>query len=504
MKKLLTWTIPVLLIISLIGVTVIQLKWIKHSILIQQKQFSALVNKILDQAIQDYEQHEIIYKNQKQIISVSPDSALSFNIQSNPNIRKFLNSKFSAKKTRFFIYQEKPNRDFLSFNDYEFAKKVNPQSKILYITEFDKTTIAKKIDLQNRLNANLLKRKIDSALKANDIKKKYEFAILDKFNQIVYKTPGYSPNRPQIETYSKSLFPHSKLQFDKFHIIFYFEPEKASFFHNLTNLVISTIIFTVFLLILSLATVFIVFKQKRLSELKTQFVNNVSHELKTPIATIQLAAQMLTDKSLNKDENEVQRLAEIIKKENERMRFNVEKILQTSVIEKGRIQFNKQPIHAHELIDKVEKSFNLQVKQKNGLIIKNFKANNDLIYVDEVHFTNVLINLLENALKYNEGEPIIEIETLNENDYLVIKVQDNGIGIPHKDLKRIFDQFYRAQHGDVHNYKSFGLGLSYVKKIIEEHNGKITASSEVGEGSTFTIYLPLYHENKNSKIQKNG
>ncbi len=506
MKKIVVWIITSLLVISILSITLIQLKWINKTLQIQEKQFVSLVNKILDEIINQYEQREIIFTQQSQIISASPDSSLAFNFESNPQIRKILSQKFGSRDTttkQYYIYQEPQTGNLLSFNDYEFARKISKDQNILYIAELDKKMTGKKINLEHRFNPEEFRQKIDSAFLANNIEFEHEMAILDQNNNIIYKTDGFDFSQAQRETFTKTLFPHSKFYTDKYRMILYFKEEERNLFKSLPALAYSTIIFTIVLLIITIATIFLIFRQKRLSELKTQFVNNVSHELKTPIATIQLAAQMLNDESLPFEKERIKEIAGIIKKENERMRYNVEKILQTSVIERGRIRFNKKEIHAHQLIDKVTKSFDLQVKQKNGLLIKNLKAENDLIYVDEVHFTNVLINLLENALKYNEGEPVIEIETENDNNgNILIKIQDNGIGIPRKDLKRIFDQFYRVQHGDVHNYKGFGLGLNYVKKIIDEHDGKITVDSEVGQGSTFTIILPVL--NKNQKLKENG
>ncbi len=505
MKKFAVWIITGLLTITIISITLIQLKWINKTLHIQEKQFAALVNKILDDIIRDYENSETIFMRNSQIISASPDSALAFSFESNPKVKKFLNDDFknNDSTSKHFIYQEPQTGDLFSFNDYEFAKMIKSNQNILYVAELDKTMTGKKIDLEHRLNPQDLKKRIDSAFAENNIAFHYEMAILDDKNNIIYSTPGFSYSDAMRETFTKTLFPHSSFFFNKYHLILYFKEEDRNLFKTLPALAYSTIIFTIVLLVITVATIFLIFRQKRLSELKTLFVNNVSHELKTPIATIQLAAQMLTDNSLPLEEQRIHDIAAIIKKENERMRYNVEKILQTSVIERGKIRFNKKEVHAHELIEKISKSFELQLKQKNGLLIKNLNAENDLIYVDEVHFSNVLINLLENAMKYNEGEPVIEIETENENNNLIIKIQDNGIGIPRKDLKRIFDQFYRVEHGDVHNYKGFGLGLNYVKKIIDEHNGKITVDSEVGQGSTFSIILPVIN-NKNQKTNKDG
>ncbi len=498
MRKIFIWGITILLAATIIAVTFIQLKWINEAIITQQKQFNALVNKILDDIIKEYELKEIIFTKSQEIISASPDSTLAFDIQNNPQIQKLLQER-NASTNKFIIYQARDKK--LTLNDYEFINDLG-QKHTLYVAEINKTFTGKKINLAQRIDPKEFKAKIDSAFKANNIKYHYELAIIDQDKNAIFKTPDFKFSHNRRETFSKTLFPHTNFNLNQYYLLLYFTDQETNLFNTLPSLAISTIFFTSILLIVALITIILIFRQKRLSELKTQFVNNVSHELKTPIATIQLATQMLTDESLHQDPSKIKEITNIIKKENERMRFNVEKILQTSVIERGRIKFNKKVVNAHEILEKISKNFEVQVKQRNGLILKNFEAKDDQIIVDELHFTNVIINLLENALKYNEGEPVIEIDTYNSGKYLAIAIQDNGIGIDKKDIKKIFDQFYRAHDGDVHNYKSFGLGLNYVKKIIDEHNGKITVDSEPGQGSTFTIFLPL--AKKNQKIYKNG
>ncbi len=501
MKKTFIWGITILLALTIIAVTFIQLKWINESIVVQEKQFYALVNKILDDIIKDYELKEIIFSRNQEIISASPDSALAFSFENNPQIQKLLRERSNQSK-RFLIYQENDKK--IQLNDYEFVNKINKQNT-LYIAELNSTLTGKKINLTKRIDPEELKAKIDSAFRTNNIKFNYEMAIIDQDQNAIYKTDGFKFSHSKRETFSKVLFPHTQFNLNKYYLLLYFDKENSNLFNYLPSLAISTIVFTTILLLVAVITIFLIFRQKRISELKTHFVNNVSHELKTPIATIQLATEMLMDKSLPQNPERIKDIASIIKRENQRMRFNIEKILQTSVVERGRLRFNLQHHKAHTLLEKIIKNFEVQVKQKNGLIISNFFAKDDTIIVDETHFTNVITNLLENALKYNEGEPVIEVETYNEGNYLAIAIQDNGIGIPKKEQKKIFEQFYRVHNGDVHNYKSFGLGLNYVKKIVEEHGGRITVDSEPGQGSTFTIYLPLAkHAKKKLKLKKHG
>ncbi len=501
MKKTFIWGITILLVIAITAVTYIQLKWINESIVVQEKQYNALVNKILDDIIKEYELKEIIFSHKQEIISASPDSALAFSFQDNPQIQRLLRAR-NTQSRRFLIYQEQNKK--IQLNDYEFVNKINNQNT-LYIAELNRTLTGRKIKLTNRINPKKLKAKIDSAFKVNNIGLNYEMAIIDQDQNAIFKTPGFRFSHSKRETYSKVLFPHTQFNLNKYYLLLYFNTDDRNLFNYLPSLAISTIVFTSILLLVAIFTIFLIFRQKRISELKTHFVNNVSHELKTPIATIQLATEMLMDKTLPQNPERIKDVASIIKRENDRMKFNIEKILQTSVVERGRLRFNMQHHKAHTLLEKIIENFEVQVKQRNGLIIKNFFAKDDSVIVDETHFSNVIINLLENALKYNEGEPVIEVETYNEAGHLAIAIQDNGIGIPKKEQKKIFEQFYRVHNGDVHNYKSFGLGLNYVKKIVEEHGGRITVDSEPGQGSTFTIYLPLAkHAKKKLKFKKNG
>jgi len=500
MKKKYVLTIILFLISTVFVITFIQIKWIKDSIKTQERQFIALVNKILDDIIKEYEIKEIIFSKKQEIISASPDSTLALDFENNAQIQKLLRE--NKTKKNIIIYRE--TQDKIKINNNEFVNQINNQNT-LFIAQLNKTLTAKKINLNNRINPKEFKEKIDSAFKANNIKFNYQLAIIDQDQNVIFKTKEFKFSHSKRETFSKILFPHTHFNLNKYLLLLYFETNDKNLFNYLPSLAISTIIFTIILLIVLSITIYLILRQKRISELKTDFVNNVSHELKTPIATIQLATEMLTDKSLPKNPQRIQEVANIIKRENERMRYNIEKILQTSVIEKGVMRFKFQHHKLHTLLEKIINNFQVQLKQKNVLIIKNFYAKDDTIILDETHFTNAIINLLENAAKYNNDDPVIEIETSNEKNKLVISITDNGIGIPKAEQKKIFEKFYRAHDGDVHNYKSFGLGLNYVKKIIEEHQGKITVESEPGKGSTFTIYLPLAkYFKKKLKLKKNG
>jgi len=251
---------------------------------------------------------------------------------------------------------------------------------------------------------------------------------------------------------------------------------------------ISTIVFLVLIFFgFSLATII---KQKRLSEVITDFINNMTHELKTPIATISLSSEMIMRLETDDDVEKAKKYAGIIFKENKRLETQVERVLNISTLDTENTTLNKKSLDFHELLVEVKDTFDFNQLANGGKILIENNASVFTIQADPIHITNVVYNLLDNAVKYCTTKPFISITTKNERNYLVIEIKDNGIGIRKEDLKMIFDKFYRVSTGNIHDIKGFGLGLFYVKLIINEHNGSIDVRSKVGEGSTFIIKLP--------------
>lgn len=257
--------------------------------------------------------------------------------------------------------------------------------------------------------------------------------------------------------------------------------------------IIIAILFTLIIFTAFFLTVRTMLRQKKLSEIRNDFINNMTHEFKTPIATISLAVDALRNTKVQQDPKKMTYFSDIIKEENQRMNRQVETILKSALMDRQEVQLNRKPLHAHQIIQDVADNFMLRLQEKQGSLELNLKAENDLIFADEVHFSNLVNNLMDNAVKYSKENvpPKICISTSTNQKNFIYRLEDNGIGMNRETLKRIFEKFYRAHTGNIHNVKGFGLGLSYVKTVVEAHGGAIKADSTLGKGSCFTIELPL-------------
>lgn len=264
-------------------------------------------------------------------------------------------------------------------------------------------------------------------------------------------------------------------------------------FKSLRYNFISAVLFSLIIIAAFYLTVRTMLRQKKLGEIKNDFINNMTHEFKTPIATISLAVDAMKNEKVLQDREKISYFSTIIKEENQRMNRQVETILKASQLEKQEVELNLKPVHVHEVIKDVADNFALQLQQKNGRAELLLNAENDFIDADEVHFSNLVNNLIDNAIKYSkDNTPVfVKISTQSNGKNLVMRVEDNGIGMNKETVKRVFERFYRAHTGNIHNVKGFGLGLSYVKTMIEAHHGDIRVESTLGKGSVFTIELPL-------------
>ena len=330
---------------------------------------------------------------------------------------------------------------------------------------------------------------IEQALKENNIKEPFEFCILNIFKNPVFNSDGFQLQ--DIPTaYSIGLATDNSAM-DQETLYISIQQDKNLVIREMAWMIIASIVFTSIIILAFAITVRTLFNQKKLSEIKSDFINNMTHELKTPLATISLAIDALTNEKVIHDADKIKIYSSMIKEENKRMNKQVEKILQAARLEKEEIKLNLQKLDAHQAINKVADNLALQIQEKNGTLKLKLNATDPTIEADEVHFSNIIFNLLDNAMKYSNDSPHIEVETQSTvNGMLLIKIKDNGIGMDKETQSRIFERFYRAHTGNLHNVKGFGLGLSYVKAIVDAHDGKIKVESAPGKGSTFTVTLP--------------
>ena len=337
---------------------------------------------------------------------------------------------------------------------------------------------------------------IVQAMKSNGIKQPFEFCVTNIFNNPICASPGFNSSM-----FSESLFtrltPPASAQPET--IFLYVKEPKNYLMRQMASMIIASILFTIIIISAFALTIRTMLRQKNISEIKSDFINNMTHELKTPLATISLAVDALNNEKVIHDTDKIKYYSGMIKEENKRMHKQVETILQAAKLEKQEdLNLNIQSLDAHAAIDKVAKNLSLQIQERQGELQLNLMANKCFIDVDEVHFSNIIFNLLDNAIKYSKDAPIISISTQDNNDMLAIKIKDNGIGMNRETASRAFEKFYRAHTGNLHNVKGFGLGLSYVKTMVEAQDGYIKLESILGKGSTFTVNLPLSKENNHA------
>jgi two-component system phosphate regulon sensor histidine kinase PhoR len=342
--------------------------------------------------------------------------------------------------------------------------------------------------LRDRFTSEKLNELIRNSLDAVGIHLKYECAVRGDNGGIIYRTPDYSESSGA-NKYLRQLFPNDPVPGNNV-LSIYFPGEEAYKFRQIAFMAIASMLIMLFLIILSTSTFIVIFRQKRLSEIKGDFINNMTHELKTPIATVSLASQMLADPKIPEKSRDTARLASIIIEESNRLRILVEKVLQTAIFEKVNLELDKSRTDIHEVILRAVDAFKLQVNERGGVISTFLDAPDPIITVDESNFFNVFLNLIDNSLKYTTRTPEITLTTASHHKGITITVSDNGMGIPREHQKHIFEKFYRVPAGNTHNIKGFGLGLSYVKKIVDEHHGTIKVESQINKGTKIIIHIP--------------
>jgi two-component system phosphate regulon sensor histidine kinase PhoR len=352
--------------------------------------------------------------------------------------------------------------------------------------------------IENRIQPEQLEKILKEELVANDINLNYEYAVIDKVNKqrLFSDYEVKDENRVLSSDFSIRLFPNDIT--GKEYLLNIFFPTQTSFLIKQIWLTLTSSLFLVLLIIFLFGyTIFTILKQKKVSEIKNDFINNMTHEFKTPISTVSLACEALQDNQINTNKNFVANYIRIIQDETNRLRRQVDKVLQMATLDKKEYKLKIEEIDVHAVIDKAIDHINLQVEKKGGKIEKRLIADNHLIRTDEVHLTNIIYNLLDNANKYSSRDPLIQIETEDHHQGILIRIRDKGIGISKEVLNRIFEKFYRVPTGNLHDVKGFGLGLAYVKTMLLALGGQIKVNSTPGVGSTFEIIMPISTHGQN-------
>ena len=342
--------------------------------------------------------------------------------------------------------------------------------------------------IQERVSADQLGKYLKDELHKYGVKTPFEFGIYSNGLATKIRSENFKYNSNS--TYGIPIFLDNE-GMSMYQLLVSFPQKNKFVFSSLIGISTLSLLFTLVIVLTYSSALNQLIKQKQISEIKTDFINNMTHEFKTPIATINLALDAIKNPKIIDDKEKVQRYLQMIKEENKRMHAQVENVLRISKLEKNELDISKEPRDVIEIIEDAIEHVSLIVEDREGVIHSHFNAQRSTILLNEVHFTNVLVNMLDNAIKYSPNAPIIDVYTENIKDFILIKIQDQGSGMSKVAQKRVFEKFYREHTGDLHNVKGHGLGLAYVKQIVEDHNGQIFVESEKGKGSTFIIKMPL-------------
>lgn len=519
MKKSTIWIIACIMGLAFLGLLYLQISYIEEMAKMKKEQFDESVNRSLYIASRNLEVNETLKFLEKDVNETerraySQDSVMTRSGKLNDVVQhshqyavagkdgtlyssfqlKTITTKPSAMPKGYILKSDKNSFSEASKSLQEIVRnRYVYQKALLDEVVYSILYTASDRPLKERVNFKLLDQDIKTELLNNGIDLPYHFTVLMADGREVYRCPDYTDEGKE-HTYSQVLFrndPSAKMGVVKIHF-----PDIGSYIFSSIRFMIPSVVFTIVLLVTFIFTILVIFRQKRYTEIKNDFINNMTHELKTPIASISLAAQMLGDQSVSKSPSMMAHLGGVINDESKRLRFLVEKVLQMSMFDRKNAVFKKKRLDLNEIVENIANSFTLRVEHTGGKIYTEIEAVESSIYVDEIHFQNVIFNLMDNAVKYRKQDQPLDIymRTWNENGRLNLSIRDTGIGIKRENLRKIFEKFYRVHSGNLHDAKGFGLGLAYVKKIVDLHKGEIKVESELGKGTTFTVSLPEIKE----------
>lgn len=531
MSRTVLWILTVFLSIAMIALVGIQTYWFKNSIEAKEQQLGMTVNQLLEDMSNELAQNQtlttILEELQPPVVSYQSTSVWNYRIDSRTAVAGTnVGSSPKNKETHpegvyhpphpsiknqkveiiddsviVVIGQDDLHEDTIlvsAMNRDEIRMELSRtwKEQEMFVDRIVRQMMEEGKNIEERISESQIERMLSSRLQQKGVDIPYEYAVYLEGKTPIYQSDAF--NEYESCNYFRTVLIPGGIFNKPTWISVYFPQERKHFVKSMGIMGWSSGLITFFVLTLFSLALYIMFKQKRLSEMKNDFVNNMTHELKTPISTISLASQMLNDKSIPEKQKNLSQISRIIQTESKQLGFQVERVLQMAIFDHGELKLKLEEINVHDLIETVAQNFLLQIDKRAGQLEFLPDAEDSVIRGDTMHITNLVSNLMENAMKYTRQTPIIRIITSNEAGSIVVSVCDNGIGISKEDQKRIFDKFYRVPTGNIHNVKGFGLGLSYVKLIVEQHHGTIKIKSEPDKGSRFDIHLPLQNLQDNN------
>ncbi len=492
--------------ITFIGLLCIQIFYMKNIVQIRYEQFKQGVRQSLVSVAQRLEQDEARYFLEEDVNSVHSSSIIAQYLGDNvPNLSGV---KYSFTTSTGLVADLTIKGDVQEISKLQIGNDVIDHYRNLQNSYHNRYLYQKGmiddviLNIVSSASNRPIRERADSAVVARYLRQEldtlglrmpFEFAIANYAGTVLYKSSDFQASHTDRDNmFIQALFPNDNT--GRLNYLKVYFPTKKDYIFSSISFMVPAFAFTFILLIIFVFTIIVAFRQKKLTEMKNDFINNMTHEFKTPISSISLAAQMLSDEAVRKSPAMMQQISNVINDETKRLRFQVEKVLLMSMFDRQKVSLKLKEIDANTAINNIVNTFKLKVEKYGGRINARLDAEDAIVSVDEMHFTNVIFNLLDNAVKYRREDVPLEL-TVSTRDLngerLQIIVADNGIGIRRDDLKKIFDKFYRVSTGNRHDVKGFGLGLAYVKKMVCDLGGEITAESELGTGTKFKIILPL-------------
>ncbi|MEO1011186.1 MAG: HAMP domain-containing sensor histidine kinase [Bacteroidota bacterium] len=525
MNKRLFVLLVILMSLSLVGIIFVQVFWIQSSVEDKEEQFSRSVSDILNKVADKITERETKdyfdrYLNQKDSIGELKGSHLrniffidqdinsneimfyshgileeDYNIAStffdNGTVEDTTTIKSFTSKRTTTIYKEDFGLDgkHYKLSPIQKLEKIGGLSsieRVQFETAFGE--LAKKVPIHKRVSKQEIELLLERELENRGLDIDFEYGVYSKGLPTKVRSRKFKPMEKGV--YKTPIFKDSEGS-SSFSLLLTFPRKKRFLVQSIMGMAALSLLFTLVIVVAYSSAIYQLIRQKQISEIKSDFINNMTHEFKTPIATINLAVEAIRNPKAFNDKEKVQRYLQMIRDENKRMHAQVENVLRISKLEKNQLDISKDRVNVHDIIQKAIAHVKLIVTDRGGYINTHFKATSTEVLANDVHFTNVIVNILDNAIKYSPESPKIDVATEVAKNFIIIKVQDQGAGMSKVVLKKVFEKFFREHTGDIHNIKGHGLGLAYVKRIIEDHQGEVYAESEKGKGSTFYIKLPL-------------